>query len=203
MTLLKRSVLFVSVLGLTFPVLADRAVFEQQCAGCHMPDASGNPALNAPNLTGLTQGYLSRQINNYRTGVRGSDPRDSGGAMMVAVVTALSDEQVLSVSSFIAALPTVRAPAMPGRGGLAGRGLYSGCKSCHGSGGEGNESLKAPRLAGQHADYLALQLANFRNGIRGTDPKDRYGYQMAAIARALPGEEAIDSLVEYISHLGE
>ncbi len=52
-----------------------------------------------------------------------------------------------------------------------GRKLYeSKCVSCHGKLGEGKESQKAPRIAGQHAWYLKTQLENFHT-LKRNNPK--------------------------------
>jgi len=39
------------------------------------------------------------------------------------------------------------------------------CSLCHGTNGEGSSSIY-PRLAGQHAEYIAKQLADFKSGRR-------------------------------------
>lgn len=40
------------------------------------------------------------------------------------------------------------------------------CVACHGANGEGNAAAGFPRLAGLHADYLAKQLQDYRQGSR-------------------------------------
>jgi cytochrome c553 len=40
------------------------------------------------------------------------------------------------------------------------------CVACHGANGQGNPAMKAPRLAGQNAAYLARQLEAYANGAR-------------------------------------
>ena len=79
--------------------------------------------------------------------------------------------------------------------------LYAPCASCHGANGEGNKSLKAPTIAGQQDWYIARQLYNFKNGIRGSDPNDNYGQQMRPMAMALADENAINNLAAFISRL--
>ncbi len=59
------------------------------------------------------------------------------------------------------------------------------CANCHGAGGEGKQSLGAPRIAGQDAAYLARQLLNFKSGKRGYHPDDKNGAGMRAIASSL------------------
>jgi len=74
------------------------------------------------------------------------------------------------------------------------------CLQCHGPRGEGNEQLGAPRLAGQHAAYLARQLGNYKAGRRAYHPDDKQGALMrAAAARLNDGE--IRSLADYFSRL--
>ena len=48
--------------------------------------------------------------------------------------------------------------------GIPGR-LVPACRECHGPGAERNPNY--PRLAGQHADYLAQQLGLFKGDRRG------------------------------------
>jgi len=75
------------------------------CAACHGPDASGNEALGAPPLYGLNDWYLVRQLENFRDGVRGSNPDDVYGAQMRASVALLPDEQAIrDVIAYITSL---------------------------------------------------------------------------------------------------
>ncbi|MCE9687330.1 c-type cytochrome [Shewanella sp. AS16] len=92
---------------------------------------------------------------------------------------------------------SMQAPA----GDLAlGKQVYQVCGACHGSEGEGNDNLSAPKLAGQHAWYLKRQLGYFKNKVRGATEKDPYGQQMAAIAATLT-EANIQDVSAYIASL--
>jgi cytochrome c oxidase subunit II len=82
-----------------------------------------------------------------------------------------------------------------------GKTLYATCGACHGANAEGMEALNAPRLAGQEAWYLTRQLQNFKAGIRGANPKDTYGMQMAPMAQTLPNDQAVEDVVAYIGTL--
>lgn len=84
-----------------------------------------------------------------------------------------------------------------------GKALYATCGACHGANAEGMEALNAPKLAGQEAWYLTRQLQNFKGGIRGSNPKDVYGMQMAPMAQTLPNDQAIEDVVAYIVSLGK
>lgn len=84
-----------------------------------------------------------------------------------------------------------------------GKALYATCGACHGANAEGMEALNAPRLAGQEEWYVIRQLKNFKEGIRGTNPKDTFGMQMAPMAMTLPNEQAMEDVAAYIKSLGD
>jgi cytochrome c oxidase subunit 2 len=49
--------------------------------------------------------------------------------------------------------------------------------------------------------YMAAQLKNFREGVRGAHPDDLHGSQMAQMAAILANERAIRDLVAYLNSL--
>ena len=75
------------------------------------------------------------------------------------------------------------------------------CQTCHGENGAGNESLGAPRIAGQHGWYLQRQLQNFKAGVRGAHADDLYGQTMAPMAQTLPDDQAVLDAVAYVQSL--
>ena len=83
----------------------------------------------------------------------------------------------------------------------AGRALYAVCGACHGQQGEGNPALNAPQLAGQGEWYVKRQLNNYRLGIRGADPEDVFGQQMAPIVGTLADDAAVSNVAAYIGTL--
>ena len=123
---------------------------------------------------------------------------------MQAAANALADDAaVAKVASYVASLPkTVNASPAPGNL-HNGNNLYQGkCGACHGGAAEGNPALKAPRLAGLDAAYIKRQFAHFRDGVRGTDPKDTPGRQMAMMARTLATERDLDDIIAFIHGQG-
>lgn len=84
----------------------------------------------------------------------------------------------------------------------AGQAAFAVCMTCHGQHGEGNQALNAPKLAGQPRWYIARQLRNFREGIRGTAPGDDIGGQMRAIAMTLD-DAAVENVAAHASSLAE
>jgi cytochrome c553 len=80
------------------------------------------------------------------------------------------------------------------RGGNAANGLAA-CAGCHSPNGAGIPA-QYPRLASQHAEYVAAQLKAFRAGDRANDPLE----MMQSIAVKLTDKD-IAALAEYISGL--
>lgn len=174
------------------------------CVACHGNKGEGNAALNAPAIAGQDAVYIERQLRNFRNRRRGADKSDALGVQMQAAATALTDDAaVAKVASYVANLPkTVN--ASPARGNLHnGNNLYQGkCGACHGGTAEGNPALKSPRLAGLDAPYIKRQFAHFRDGVRGTDPQDTPGRQMAMMAKTLPTDRDLDDIIAFIHSQG-
>lgn len=80
----------------------------------------------------------------------------------------------------------------------AGQQLYAVCSSCHGSEGQGNQSMNAPKLAGQEAWYMRRQLEYYQDGIRGAHEDDTYGRQMAPMVSTLQSDKAMRDVIAYI-----
>jgi len=71
------------------------------------------------------------------------------------------------------------------------------CATCHGAQGEGNQTLAAPRLAGQDRDYLAHQLHSFKEGKRGYHPDDQPGIRMRSVALKLGDGEIAELAAQF------
>ena len=84
-----------------------------------------------------------------------------------------------------------------------GQAQFAVCSACHGTQGEGNALLNAPKLAGRSGWYLKRQLNNFKHGLRGAGADDAFGAQMAPMAATLADQAAIDNVVAYIETLPE
>jgi cytochrome c553 len=175
-----------------------------QCVACHGNKGEGNAALNAPAIAGQEAQYIERQLRNYRNRRRGVHKADVLGTQMQAAAAALADDAaVAKVASYVAKLPkTTNAAPVPGNL-RNGNNLYQGtCGACHGVAAEGNPALQAPRLTGLDAPYLKRQFAHFRDGVRGTDPQDVPGKQMAMMAKTLATERDLDDIIAFIHSQG-
>jgi cytochrome c oxidase subunit 2 len=169
---------------------------------CHLPDGGGNRSLNAPRLAGQSGWYLKRQLEAFKSGVRGAAAGDIFGAQMRPMAMMLSD--AAAIDDTVAYIDTLDAPAAEATvtgDAVKGKQLYTACAACHGANAEGNEQVNAPRLAGQSDWYLLRQLKNFKSGLRGSQPNDMFGVQMMPMAAMLENDEAIDDVVAYIDTL--
>ncbi len=110
----------------------------------------------------------------------------------------------LKTTLALAALVTLSsAGALAAGDAERGKTLFGVCAACHGANGEGLEALAAPKLAGQEEWYLVRQLENFKNGVRGNNPNDTYGMQMAPMAQTLTDNQAMQDVAAYIKTLGQ
>ena len=170
------------------------------CAACHGAQGEGNVALNAPRLSGQGGWYLERQLQLFKTGARGTHEKDTFGKMMAPMAATLADEAALAnVLSYIATLPDTPAPATLKGDVAKGRERYATCAACHGADGRGIAATNAPRLAGMNDWYMARQLKNFRDGVRGAHPQDLHGGQMALVAGMLADDAAIGDVLAYLN----
>ena len=172
------------------------------CAACHGAQAEGNPALNAPKLSGQGDWYLKRQLQLFKSGARGTHEKDTFGKMMAPMAATLADNAAINnVAAYIKTLPDNPAAATVQGNAKNGHDPYVNCAACHGPDGRGIQATNAPRLKGMSDWYLVTQLNNFRQGIRGAHPKDIYGAQMALIANMLNDDQATADVVAYINTL--
>lgn len=150
-------------------VAADRApeqIVAERCRNCHGPEGrSGNP--DFPKLAGQNADYLTRQLANFKTGVRTSEP-------MQQEVARLTGGEMRALALYFSAKEIDPEPVADRVQAEVGRTLYfsgdpengvTACVTCHGP--EGRGAIYLPRLAGQHAKYLVAQLHAFRNQSRG------------------------------------
>lgn len=83
---------------------------------------------------------------------------------------------------------------------VAGHKLYNQCISCHGKGGEGKTSQKAPFIGGQFDWYIEKQLTDMKAGVRvnavmntilkGLSPQDMK--DLAAYVSLLPWKKPVE-----------
>jgi cytochrome c553 len=165
------------------------------CSKCHGQNGISISPL-FPILAGQLPGYIEAELKLFRLRAR-SDPR--ARAFMWGIARGLTDEQIKGVAQYFSSQPAVHGtassnPALADKGKL----LYESgrpdldieaCTVCHGHDGEGVNTQ--PRLAGQHREYVATEMLQYRGGLRENKV-------MQHVTEKLTDDE-IAALVEYIS----
>jgi len=167
------------------------------CSKCHgATGVSISPIF--PNLAGQQSAYIETQLKLFRERAR-SDPH--ARAFMWGIARGLTDDQIEGVTQYFANQPPMRGagshnPALAQKGksiyenGVAEHGVIA-CITCHGPNGEGQADNAFPRLAGQHRDYLILQLEYFHALLRENAV-------MQGVAATLNSDE-IAAVAEYLA----
>ena len=163
------------------------------CSTCHGPrGVSTSPEF--PILAAQHPGYLVNQINNFRSKARAEkDAHD----FMWGIAGNLDPSIIAGIAAYYASQPPAPArivdPALVAQGrqlfdkGLPERGIPA-CIACHGEDAQGRGDF--PRLAGQHAKYVAKQLDYIQTLVRAAPV-------MHGIVRDLaPGE--IQAVAAYV-----
>lgn len=173
-------------------------VYKTKCAACHGLQAMGTQQFQAPVIAGLGSSYIQKQLINFKTEIRGAKGSSASTAAMTAIASSLSDNEISGVAEYLSQLPVKPLQQKVQKSGFRGKGLYSGCASCHGTNGEGYSALGAPRLSNQYGWYLTRQLKDFKAGKRGYHEGDKLGKQMRLMAEKIQSDEDISTLVNYI-----
>ena len=174
-----------------------KALVNNACSKCHGEyGVSISPLF--PILAGQLPGYIEAELKLFR--IRGrSDPR--GRAFMWGISRGLTDEQIKGVAQYFSSQPAVKGsgtsnPALADKGkvmyenGAPDRDIEA-CTVCHGHSGEGVNTQ--PRLAGQHPDYVSIQMFQYRKGLRENKVMQHVTEKMT--------DDEIAAVVDYVSTL--
>ncbi len=159
---------------------------KQWCAACH--GRSGNSISPLfPRLAGQPPQYVEAQLKSFRDRTRADPPAME---FMWGMAAQLDDQTIRDIATYYASQAVQARPISQSAAMSLGQEIYEygvaehgvpACNTCHGEAAEGNAT--APRLAGQHPEYLARQLIFFKRRLRGNDPV------MAAVCAELTAEE--------------
>ncbi len=181
------------------PNVSAQTLAEQICSNCHgIGGRSISP--NFPALAAQQPDYFIKEVKEFRNHSR-SDP--AGFEYMWGLSRSLTDEQIAGLAAYYSRQPaasqkTSEASGLTAAGqevfekGVASKNIPA-CSVCHGAQAQGQGGV--PRLAGQHADYLAKQLTVFQR----TDARPE-GSIMKTIAHDLT-EQNIESVTVFLQGL--
>ena len=169
------------------------------CGACHGADGN-SPLPNFPKLAGQGEKYLTKQMHDIKDGKRTV-------LEMTGMLTNLNDQDLSDIAAYFASQAGSVGAADPKlvergeklfRGGDLDKGLPA-CTGCHSPDGSGNAAAGFPHLGGQHAQYIAKQLTDFRKEEAGR-ANDGDAMTMRTIARKLSDED-IAAVASYIQGL--
>jgi len=148
------------------------------CLGCHGIENYKNayPKYSVPKLGGQSAAYISAALAEYQAGARWHPT-------MQGLATALSARDRADLAAFFQGAEPVRASAKPTGAPPASAAT---CTACHGPVGVGTLP-ENPTIAGQHADYLAQALNDYRldkrrNAVMGSFAKQLTRDDIRALA---------------------
>lgn len=143
-------------------------IVEGKCFICHgLEGESSSPVF--PRLAGQHATYVARQLADYRSGKRRNDT-------MQSMVADLSPDDFRLLGMYFESKPARKHAVADPELAQMGRFIYSrgnpysgvaACADCHGAAGHGTDKL--PRLGGQHAQYVEVQLKQFVKRERTND----------------------------------
>jgi cytochrome c oxidase subunit II len=111
-------------------------------------------------------------------------------------------DEPAAYQAWLGAQPTfAQTQARPVGNATAGAANFAVCSACHGAKGEGNQQLNAPNLAGLDGWYIRRQIHNYQQRIRGTDPADQFGVQMAPMAQIVSDPATLENVIAHIATL--
>lgn len=83
-----------------------RSLYRPTCGVCHGREGDGVRSVSAPRLSGMSDWYLKRELQNFKNGQRGEHSGDELGFQMTSMVSALGDEQ--DINDVVAYINTLR-----------------------------------------------------------------------------------------------
>jgi cytochrome c553 len=172
------------------------AMADNVCSLCHgLTGESVSPLV--PKLAGQQKDYLILQLSDFAQHGRS----DATGNRYMGGLTHLTGTQIVELADYFSSQSAMKAQAdTPGargesifRQGLPQAGIAA-CSSCHGADGQGNGQV--PRVAGQHAMYMARQILRLQQSVQRP-----HGAPMQQVDHALSQADA-ESVAQYMATLG-
>lgn len=177
-------------------LVGTKKIINNLCIACHAIDGNSVVSVN-PKLAGQHAAYISKQLNNFKSGLREN-------IVMAGMVANLTEEDMINLGNYFSEQDILLSSAQKNGVGSLGENIFragirskgvAACAGCHGPSGHGIPD-KYPRLNAQHSEYTLAQLNAFRLGLRKNDPEA----VMRTIAQKLT-EQEMQSVADYIQGL--
>ena len=135
---------------------ADIKPLAETCNNCHGVDGV-SAGHSMPSIAGLPVKYLTEVMLEWKKGERFS-------TTMGRLIKGYSDEQITDLAKHYAALPWKPVPQdLKAKWIKEGSFIVDRCSKCHGETGAEPDDDETPRLDGQWAKYMELQLMAYRD----------------------------------------
>lgn len=166
------------------------------CIGCHgIPgyQASFPQVYKVPKISGQNGKYIAAALDAYRKG-------DRKHPSMNGVAGSLTDQDIADLAAYYEAHGKTEGAAAPAQATLPDglKDKLAACVACHGTNFNDTTDPANPRLAGQHADYLAVSLRAYQ--AEGKHVVGRNNATMVAMAKPLSATE-VKQIAEYLASL--
>ena len=161
--------------------IARGAKLAYTCLGCHGIENYKNayPKYSVPKLGGQHQAYIAAALSEYKSGARWHPT-------MRGLATTLTDQDRADLAAYFSVTAKVASAEPVGTPPAQA----ATCVACHGQTGVGTMD-EYPNLAGQHADYIAQALNDYRLGKRKNPIMQPFAQQLST--------DDIRALAEYFS----
>jgi len=128
----------------------------ETCNNCHGVDGV-SAGHSMPSIAGLPVKYLTEVMIEWKKGERFS-------TTMGRLIKGYSDEQITDLAKHYAALPWKPVPQdLKAKWIKEGSFIVDRCSKCHGETGAEPDDDETPRLDGQWAKYMELELMKYRD----------------------------------------
>ncbi|WP_305815904.1 c-type cytochrome [Photobacterium leiognathi] len=206
---MKKLILILSLLA-SYSAMAEEGNIEAgkakavTCAACHGTDGNAAAMPQYPKLAGQHSAYIEKQLKEYKLAMITEGKQGRNDPVMGGMVAALTDQDMADLAAYFSSLPisdntsseeSIEVAQQLYRFGDAERGVAA-CIACHGPRGNGTSLSGFPKISGQNAEYVKLQLEKFRSGNRAND----MNAMMRSLAAKLSDEE-INALSQYVGGL--
>jgi cytochrome c553 len=169
--------------------IARGAQLSYTCFGCHGIENYKNayPKYSVPKLGGQNEAYIAAALAAYDSGARWHPT-------MRGFAAGLGEQDRADLAAFFkVAAPKLTSVEPVGKPPEAA----GACVACHGTGGVGTLD-EYPNLAGQHADYLAQALNDYRLGKRKSPIMQPFAQQLTqdeihALAEFFAGQKGLET----------
>jgi len=173
------------------------------CIACHSAD--GNSLITQyPKIAGQHSSYIEKQLTELKLGIETAGKKGRYDPVMSPMAMLLSEQDMKDLAAYYSSMLTsdnatpedvVEQGKVLYTAGDTKRGLTA-CIACHGPRGNGTALSGFPKISGQHADYIKIQLTKFKAGERKNDLNE----MMRDIAMKLTDAE-IETLSKYVGGL--